>query len=238
MTLTLKESIIINMIKMQREIIPVHVFEEIVTLGEGYKAEFKATLPSSFSIAKSLCAFANSKGGNLFVGINESGITVGVKNKKSELDKLEEALPLILPIPEFTVKTVTYKKHDILFIEIKEGKNKPYFVSDDSKTQAYIREGDTNSPAGKKELKTYFKNSDPSGRNKKGLKNDEKIVMNLFEQERRLHFKQIAKKFNYSERRLKKILVNLARLGVINPSHTEENVYYVVSFKKELKNDG
>ena len=226
------------MIKMQREIIPADVFEEIVTLGEGYKAEFKATLPSSFSIAKSLCAFANSKGGNLFVGINDTGITVGVNNKKSELDKLEEALPLILPRPEFTVKTVAYKAHNIMYIEIKEGKNKPYYVSDDSKTQAYIRAGDTNSPAGKKELKTYMKNRDQSGRNKKGLKNDEKIVKNLFEQERRLHFEQIVKKFHFSERRVKKILVNLTRLGVINPSHNEENVYYVASSKKELKNDG
>jgi len=226
------------MIKMQREIIPAGVFEEIVTLGEGYKAEYKATLSSSFSIAKSLCAFANSKGGNLFVGINDSGITVGVNNKKSELNKLEEALPLLLPSPEFTVKTVTYKDHDILFIEIKEGKNKPYYVSDDSKTQAYIRAGDTNSPAGKKELKTYMKNRDQSGRNKKGLKNDEKIVKNLFEQERRLHIEQIVKKLNYSERRLKKILVKLTRLGVINPSPNEKNVYYVASFKKELKNGG
>lgn len=225
------------MIKMQREIIPADVFEEIVTLGEGYKAEFKVTLPSSISIAKSLCAFANTKGGNLFIGINDSGITVGVNNKTSELKKLEEALPLILPKPEFTVKTVTLKDHDILHIEIKEGENKPYYVSDDSKTQAYIRAGDTNLLAGKKELKIYMKNRDLSGKKVKGLKNDEKIVKNLFEQERRLHIEQIMKKLNYSERRLKKILVNLTRLGVINPSHNENNVYYVGSFKKEPNND-
>jgi predicted HTH transcriptional regulator len=225
------------MIKMQREIIPADVFEELLTLGEGYKAEFKVTLPSSISIAKSLCAFANTKGGNLFIGVNDSGITVGVNNKISELNKLEEALPLILPRPDFTVKTVTHKDHDILYIEIKEGNNKPYYVSDDSKTQAYIRTGDTNLPAGKKELKIYTKNRDQSGKNGKGLKNDEKIVKNLFEQERRLHTEQIVKKLNYSERRLKKILLNLTRLGVINPSTNENNVYFVASSKKEINSD-
>ena len=225
------------MIKMQREIIPADVFEEIVTLGEGYKAEFKVTLPSSISIAQSLCAFSNTKGGNIFIGINDSGITVGVNNKISELNKLEEALPLILPKPDFTVKTVTHKEHDILYIEIREGKNKHYYVSDDIKTQAYVRVGGTNLPAGKKELKIYMKNRDLSGNNVKGLRNDEKIVKNLFEQERRLHIEQIVKNLNYSERRLKKILANLTRLGVINPSKNENNVYSFSSFKEEHKND-
>ena len=238
MTFTLKESIIINMIKVQREIIPADVFEEIVTLGESYKAEFKVTLPSSFSIAKSISAFANTNGGNLFIGINNSGITVGVNNKRSELNKLEEALPLILPTPDFTVKSVTYKNCDILYIEIKEGKNKPYYVSDESNTLAYVRVNDTNLPAGKKDLKTYVKNRDPSFKNKKALKKDQLIVKNLFERERRLHFEQLVTKLNYTERRLKKILWNLTRLGIIISSHNEENVYYIASLKKELNNDG
>jgi predicted HTH transcriptional regulator len=225
------------MIKLKREIIPADVFEEIVTLGEGYKAEFKATLPAPDSIAKSLCAFANTKGGNLFVGINDSGLTVGVHNKKSELDKLENALSLILPAPEFNVKTVTLKDRDILYIEIKEGSNKPYYVSDDNKTQAYVRSGDVNLPAGKKELKTYMKNRGQTENNSKGLKSDEKIVKNLFEQERRLHISYIKKKLNYSERRLKKILANLTKLGFINPSQNEENVYYVVTLEKHLNSD-
>ena len=222
------------MIKLKREIIPADIFEEIVTLGEGYKAEFKATLPAPSSIAKSLCAFANTKGGNLFVGINDSGITVGVINRKSELDKLENAMSFILPAPELNVKTVTVKDHDILLIEIKEGNKKPYYVSDENKTQAYVRAGDINLPAGKKELKTYIKSRGQTGGDKKGLKNDEKVVKNLFEKERRLHVSIIKKKLNYSARRLKKILVNLTKLGFIIPSQNEENVYYVAVLEKHL----
>ena len=74
------------MIRLQRETIPKDIIEEIVTLGEGYKTEFKATLPSPSSTAKSLCAFSNTKGGNLFIGINDSGIPVGVINK-SEMER-------------------------------------------------------------------------------------------------------------------------------------------------------
>jgi predicted HTH transcriptional regulator len=225
------------MIKLKREIIPADVFEEIVTLGEGYKTEFKATLPAPGSIAKSLCAFANTKGGNLFVGINDSGLTVGVHNRKAELDKLENALSLILPVPELNVKTVIIKDRDILYIEIKEGNNKPYYVSDDNKTQAYVRSGAVNLPAGKKELKTYIKSRSRTEEDKKGLKNDEKVVKNLFEQERRLHISNIKKKLNYSERRLKKILANLTKLGFINPSQNEDDVYYVAALEKHLNSD-
>jgi predicted HTH transcriptional regulator len=225
------------MIKLQREIIPADVFEEIVTLGEGYKAEFKVTLPSPDLIAKSLCAFANTKGGNLFVGINESGLTVGVHNKKAELDKLETALSLILPPPQFNVKTVTIKDRDILFIEVKEGDNKPYYVSYDNKTQAYVRSGSINSPAGKKELKTYTKDRGSAGDTRKEFKNDEKVVKNLFEQERRLSVSHIKEKLNYSERRIKKILANLTRRGFITPSQNEDNVYYVSALEKHLDSD-
>lgn len=215
------------MIKLQRETIPKDVLEEIVTLGEGYKTEFKATLPSPSSTAKSLCAFSNTKGGNLFVGINDSGIPVGVINKKPELIRLEEALPLIIPVPDLSVKTVTYKDNDIIFIEVKEGKNKPYYVRNGNKTQAYIRAGDVNLPATKKILRTFISAHSSYPGRKKGLKKDEKIVFSLFEQNKRLSISQVRDTLNYSERRLKKMLINLSKHGFIIPSQNEKNVYYI-----------
>ena len=116
------------MLHFSRDTIPLDVLEEIVTLGEGYKTEFKATLPSPPSIAKSLCAFLNTKGGNIFIGINDSSIPVGVIDKDFELKRLEKALPMILPGPDVSVKIVTFKTNEIIFIEVKEGKNKPYYV--------------------------------------------------------------------------------------------------------------
>lgn len=43
--------------------IPVDILEEIITLGEGYKTEFKVTLPVPQVFAKSVCAFTNARGG-------------------------------------------------------------------------------------------------------------------------------------------------------------------------------
>lgn len=217
------------MIKLIRETILKDVLEEIVTLGEGYKTEFKATLPSPPSIAKSLCAFSNTKGGNLFIGINDSGIPIGVSNKKVELTKLEEALPLIIPNPDLSVKTVTYKDIDIILIEVKEGKNKPYYMQNETKTKAYIRAGDVNLPATKKILRTFINGNSLHPGGKKGLKKDNKIVFNLFKQNKRLSLSQIRETLNYSERRLGKILKNLSKHGLIIPSQNERNVYYLTN---------
>jgi predicted HTH transcriptional regulator len=213
------------MIRIRKENIPVDVLEEIATLGEGYKTEFKATLPAPQSIAKSLCAFSNTKGGNLFVGINDTGTPVGVINKDYELTKLEKALPLLLPASEIDVRVLTYRSSEILFIEVKEGTDKPYYVKNGQKTQAYVRAEAVNLPANKRVLKKFIGGQSPTG-TAGGLKKDEKIIFNLFEQNGQLKVSQIRDILNYSERRIKKILESLSRKGLLVPSHNEKNVYY------------
>jgi predicted HTH transcriptional regulator len=210
------------MIHLKRENIPVDVLEEIVTLGEGYKTEFKATLPAPLAVAKSICAFSNTNGGNLFVGINDASIPVGVINKDYELNKLEKALPILLPNPDVCVKVLTYRNSEIILIEVKEGFDKPYYVKNGQTTQAYVRAGSVNLPANKRILKNFL-----GGRGKaRNFNKDEKIVYSLFEQNKQLKISQIREALNYSERRVIRILDALARRGLLVPSHNEKNVYY------------
>jgi predicted HTH transcriptional regulator len=208
------------MIPLKRETIPVDVLEEIVTLGEGYKTEFKITLPAPLAVAKSICSFSNTKGGNLFVGINDSSIPVGVINKEYELSKLEKSIPLILPDPNVSVKILTFKNSEIILIEVSEGADKPYYVKKGDTTQAYIRAGSTNLPANKRALKKF------SSKKGKVFGLDEKIVYNLFKQNARLKISEIKDTLNYSERRVARILDALARRGLLVLSHDEKNVYY------------
>jgi predicted HTH transcriptional regulator len=208
------------MIHLKREIIPVDVLEEIVTLGEGYKTEFKATLPAPLAVAKSICAFSNTKGGNLFVGINDASIPVGVINKDYELNKLEKAFPFLLPNPDVSVKILTFRNSEIILIEVKEGPEKPYYVKNGETIQAYVRAGSVNLPANKRVLKKFL-----SGKSR-SLNKDEKIVCNLFEQNMQLKISQIRDILNYSERRVIKILDALAKRGLLVPSPDEKDVYY------------
>jgi predicted HTH transcriptional regulator len=220
-----KGSYTLCMIRHSGETIPIDVFEEIVTLGEGYKTEFHATLPSPASVAKTLCAFANTKGGSIFVGINESSVPVGVIDRNFEIKRLEKAIPFLIPELDITVKTITFKSNEILFIEVKEGNNKPYYVRNGQKTQAYLRVGDVNIPATKKTLKTTLDRHSALHYGEKALKMDERIVYNLFEREHRLSLEKLKENLHFSERRLRKILVHLEKRGLVRSSDREKNTY-------------
>ena len=72
--------------------------EEIIKKGEGFHVEFKPTLLYNFStgkpgisikniIAKAICAFINSEGGFLFIGIDDNGNINGLENDYKLSDK-------------------------------------------------------------------------------------------------------------------------------------------------------
>jgi len=148
-----------------------------------------------------------------------------IVNKDYELTKLEKALPLLLPASEIDVRVLTYRSSEILFIEVKEGADKPYYVKNGQKTQAYVRADAVNLPANKRVLKKFIGGQSAAG-TAGGFKKDEKIIFNLFEQNGQLKVSQIRDILNYSERRIKKILESLSRKGLLVPSHNEKNVYY------------
>ena len=52
-------------------------FEQILKSGEGAMVEFKKTVSSS--IGREICAFANTIGGQIFVGIDDKNAVIGCK---------------------------------------------------------------------------------------------------------------------------------------------------------------
>ena len=140
------------MIHVEHSIIPIDIIEEMIALGEGYKTEFRDNLPLIQDLARTFCAFANTKGGNLFIGISSLGETVRNLDKYGDISRVEEAIALLSPPPAFVVQSVDFKNNEIILIMVREGDMKPYFVQEDDGINAYIRTGDVNTIATKKEL--------------------------------------------------------------------------------------
>lgn len=65
-------------------------FEEILRSPEGRKLEFKASLPKNSDLAKTVVAFANDAGGEIFIGVDDRHRVVGVPEE--ELPRIEEQL--------------------------------------------------------------------------------------------------------------------------------------------------
>ena len=67
--------------------------------GEGREVEFKRGLPSDYKVARSLCAFANTRGGLLFIGVGDRGELEGAPHPAQTLQKLREIARLRVAPP-------------------------------------------------------------------------------------------------------------------------------------------
>ncbi len=125
---------------------------EILKQPEGRRLEFKETLPTNADLAKTIMAFANDAGGELFIGVkNNPRVIVGV-NESERID-LEEKIsniihdscePVILP-------EITFFSHEdkhLIKVHIYKGSNPPYHIKNRAIAEStYIRVGSTNRQA-------------------------------------------------------------------------------------------
>ena len=122
---------------------------ELIKQSEGRRLEFKAKLPAVSDIAKTIVAFANDAGGELFIGIrDEPRELVGIK--EDSLIRLEEQISNIIHdhcypviIPDISVHTI--EGAYLIRVQVYRGSNLPYFLKEKGKTKGtYIRVGSTN----------------------------------------------------------------------------------------------
>lgn len=97
--------------------------ESIVAAGEGYHIEFKESLDKSF--VEEVCAFANSNGGKVFLGISDKGVIKGVQTDNSFRSMVQDSLRQLQPQLDVKVEV-----HDnFIAADVPEGSEKPYACS-------------------------------------------------------------------------------------------------------------
>jgi hypothetical protein len=99
--------------------------QEIIRRGENLQVEFKQNLDNSDRILKTVVAFANTRGGRIFMGVSDDTRIIGF-----DPDKNDQVSNLITgnldPLPNFSISNVLMNKIPISIIEVQEGDNKPY----------------------------------------------------------------------------------------------------------------
>ena len=97
--------------------------KELIKTGEGYHLEFKKSLDKSF--AEEVCAFANSSGGKILLGIADDGKSSGIKTDNVLLSRIQDHIKPIEPHLEIRISVLD----NIVVVDIPEGKDKPYGCS-------------------------------------------------------------------------------------------------------------
>ena len=113
-------------------------------------------------IKKEIIAFANTKGGKIYIGIDDNGNVIGVKNSKEDLESLSgmirEGIKSDLTLYT-SINSVNIDDKDIIEINVMEAPNKPYYLVEKGiKTSGvYLRYGNTSAPASEEVIKKMLR---------------------------------------------------------------------------------
>jgi predicted HTH transcriptional regulator len=123
----------------------------ITEAGEGRRLEFKSGLPTNSDLVRTVVAFANDAGGEIYIGINNDRKVVGLPEE--QLPQIEEKIsnmvydrcyPSILPEISF----LSLEDKHIIRIRIYRGSMPPYYLKSEGKLKGtYIRVGSNNRQA-------------------------------------------------------------------------------------------
>jgi ATP-dependent DNA helicase RecG len=120
---------------------------DILTRPEGKTLEFKRDTSGHAALLRTVCAFANSAGGTLVVGITDNSRTVvGVADPLLEEERLanlvsEGIAPRVLP----DIEIVPWRDTPVLVVRVYPGASRPYHVRAQGPGEGvYVRVGSTN----------------------------------------------------------------------------------------------
>jgi len=114
--------------------------------GEGPKIEFKRNVREGGKIAADMCAFANSGGGYIIIGVDDDGKVVGADPKKVR-DEISRAAASLEPPVEYDICTLSINDKHIVVVEVKKN-GKLHAVGG----TVYMRIGSTKRPLSLREI--------------------------------------------------------------------------------------
>ena len=133
---------------------------DLIKKGENEKTEFKSTLRINLhtndidkkiehSILKTITAFLNSKGGNLFIGISNKEEVIGIEKDRFEnTDRFNLHLTNIIKekigkkyAPLIELQTIKLKEKEIVLVKCKKSKSPVFLKPSRNEEEFYIRAG-------------------------------------------------------------------------------------------------
>jgi len=121
----------------------------VLKLGEGRQSEFKRGLPRNDKTARTLCAFANTRGGMLFVGVLDDGKVIGVPRPREVVRRLREiGASTVEPPLSLEIRTVTLPAGRVVCCSVPLSSARPHAVlHPDDVREVVVRVGASNRAA-------------------------------------------------------------------------------------------
>lgn len=210
---------------------------EKIDEGESSTVEFKLKTTTPEKIAKEISAFANTKGGHLFIGVNDNGKIKGVDSEKAEINVVETAAQFFLspPIQDLEIESFEVNGREMVVAYVPESNNKPHkLLLQDKETgkqykRAYIRIGEKSVEASSEMARLLnYRNGDRSPALKIHIGDKEKHFFSYLEKHERATVRDFCKLVNISKRRAERTLVQLVRAGVLQIHNDRARDYFTL----------
>ncbi|MGB2958612.1 MAG: ATP-binding protein [Bacteroidota bacterium] len=211
----------------------------LIEEGEGFEIEFKRRISAPEKIARTLVAFANTRGGHILFGVDDDGSIVGVESEKSEMELIHEAgtvfcVPEILPL----IDIVPFSGKDVIVAFVEESQDKPHYFSGNSdgrtqngdQTKVFIRVNDKTVMASKEVVKILRDERPDAPPLRIAIGENERHLFRYLEGHERITAREFCSLVNISYRRGMRILVSLVRAGVLRIHTMEKMDYFTLAY--------
>ncbi|MBN1636346.1 MAG: ATP-binding protein [Deltaproteobacteria bacterium] len=204
-----------------------HELLKSIKNGESTTIEFKLRLSSVEKMAKEICAFANTKGGKIITGVDDTGNVIGVDSYEETETVFIEAINLLEPRPEIRISRHRLDGRLIVVGLVSRGEKKPYRVflnSGDS--SVYIRLGSTIHPLTRKQIKQLGR--EDQVRKKIRITQLQQVMLDDISKNKSITISELAHRHNLSVARTSCLLVPMLRSGmIVKQGHGKQSRYQV-----------
>ncbi|MEM6764720.1 MAG: ATP-binding protein [Bacteroidota bacterium] len=202
-----------------------------VRRGEGLHVEFKKKAKFPDKIAREAVAFANTKGGKIFVGVSDDGLVEGNKIADGEAYVLEKyfaehCIPA-LPI-QFELVPVTSSRK-VVVVHVRESKQKPHFLKiKNGRKQAFVRVDDMSIGASREMTQVIrLQQRKKGGRLIFGER--ERKLLQALEELQKISLEETAKLLEISRRKASQLLIILVRTGLLHIHPSEKGDFFTLA---------
>ena len=213
--------------------------KKLIAEGESLTLDFKFCISDSRKIARTLSAFANTKGGRLLIGVRDNGSIAGIRTDE-EFYMIETASKIFCkPEIPVSIRQHTIDRKTVLEVEVARGDKKPYTAKgDDGRWKSYYRHNDQNLVANNILLHLWKKEKRSTGVLIKFGK-PENVLMDYLKKNESITFSGFKKIARIPAFRAEKIIVNLLLCGVLVMDASEKGYSYLLnpSEQEQVRNN-
>lgn len=200
--------------------------KSLISEGEHQQQDFKQCIVDQKSIARTLCAFANTNGGRLLIGVNDKGKVKGI-DPNEEYSMIEVAAGHYCKPPIFFRSSVLIDNHkQVLLIEVNESELKPHKAfDDDGELRSYLRIADRTVAANKIQEKVWVlqkKQIVHSG----DFDSNEERMLQLIEINRSVTISKLYREMELPLKNVDRLLIGLICLGKVEAHYENGEVFY------------